>query len=134
MKRYTPIYDEPSSPSELMTAAQLANGLDGIRPHVSTVIRWARRGILVETAEDGPVRVILPSKRCGQKYLFSLAGFMAWLNAQTELQANGASTTGQVRSKRKRKRKKAHAVAPVRTEQPEILTRYGLTSDREDAQ
>ncbi len=128
MKRYTPFHEDPSSLSALLTASQFASRLPD-RPHVSTVHRWATRGALIETP-DGPVRVLLPHKRCGQKYLFTVAWYLAWVTAQTELHGSGALAEVDATASRKRKRKEGRAVSSSNYEPPAILSRYGLNPEQ----
>ena len=127
-RRITPPHAEPSNLDELLTATQLAKRLSD-RPHASTVLRWAIRGALIKTSE-GPVRVLLPHRRAGQKYLFTVAWYLAWVHAQTELHAKARPEATPPRQRRRKRTSNGASGTPRPA--TSILTRYGLERMEQD--
>lgn len=130
MDRYLPPHDELLDPSELLTAKEFVDCLNG-HQHLSTVRRWTERGVLV-TREDGTkARLILPHRKAGQTLLFSVAWYLSWIKEQTRLREL-ALARGHESAPAKPTRTRKSKPASPKPQAPAILNRYGLSSQSED--
>ena len=127
MKRFLPPHDEPAVLSELIPDRKLAKIVPG-SPHRSTLRRWMERGVLV-TCDDGThARLLLPHRKAGQTLLSSVAWYLAWIKEQTRLRELALARGSEGLPAKQARTRESKPVSTNPQAQPEILTRYGLSS------